>query len=123
MRGRIRNAPNEVVGEKSRKQIKKSNDPQQTLNEKFVRAVFEEFDRHGAEALEEVRKKRPWDFLRCVGAVQSKMGATALENENLTYAQVEADLIAELRQLAACGVDLHALVASAIAGMETESPA
>lgn len=102
---------------------RKSDDPRRVLNEKFVSAVCTEFEKHGASALEEVRRKRPWDFLRCVGAVQNKTAVNVSEIESLTYAQIETEVVAELRQLAAYGVDLHALFAAATAGVETEPSA
>jgi hypothetical protein len=93
------------------------------LGARFTEAVLSEFERHGGAALEEVRKKRPWDFLRFVSAAQTKAPDPLNDSEPMTYDQIRSDLLNDLRDLAHTGVDLHALVDEALAGMAADQPA
>jgi hypothetical protein len=101
----------------------KANGAREDLGARFTQAVLSEFERHGGAALEEVRKKRPWDFLRFVSAAQANAPDPLNDSEPVTYDQIRSDLLNDLRDLAHTGVDLHALVDEALAGLAPDQPA
>jgi hypothetical protein len=93
--------------------------PPEALKQKFENALLKEFAAHGDEAVEDLRKRRPWDFLHAVTALHQG-GHKEPDAESLSEEQIKADFIRDVRELAAAGMDIRALIDEALAGVGAE---
>jgi hypothetical protein len=99
-------------------------DSSDDLSTRFTEAILREFALHGAEAMEDLRKKRPWVFLKFVQAMENRPSNISPEKEEpVSYDQIRADVLNDLRDLAHTGVNLHALVDEALACLASNQPA
>lgn len=93
------------------------------LGEDFVKALADDFEKHGPQAITKVRADRPQDYLKVIASLLPKQAEiTVNEYEQLNDAQLRNALSAAIRDLAAFGVDIGVAGSPSGVGSNSQQP-
>lgn len=94
------------------------------LGEDFLKAMADDFEVHGAAAIQNVRETRPQDYLKVVASILPKIiSVKSDELENQTDDELRAAYAREVRKLIAFGVAVGIEVAPQLNGPAGPEPA
>ena len=77
------------------------------LTETFLKALADDFEENGKEAIAIVRETRPQDYLKVIAMLMPKQAELRVDNhEHMDDIQLRAAINSAIRDLAALGVDI-----------------
>lgn len=82
------------------------------LGEDFLKAMAEDFEEHGAEAIQQVRRDRPQDYLKVIASILPKIISVKTDDlESLSDDELRLAYAREARKLIALGIAVGAEIA------------
>gem|GEM_PF-710412 len=92
------------------------------LGEEFLRAMADDFEEHGAEAITQVRLERPQDYLKVIASILPKIISVKTDElEGLSDDELRLAYAREARKLIAFGIAVGAEIAPGDAQRDGEA--